>query len=85
MYFNLAQSQFTNKEFNHAKSNYTAAIDYAKLASDCNKRIQAQLSLAKLFLKIGDTSKAKKIISTIDKKTLPDFLLPLFMQIKSQI
>jgi len=66
VYFNLAQSQISNNDFEAAKPNYLKAIHHSTLANDGAKKAQAQYFFAKQLYTQGLKVDAKAIIETVD-------------------
>jgi len=85
IYYNLAKSQRLNKNFKIAKANAEKAIYHATLAFDFIAQAQAQLLTVQILLDLKQKVEAKKMLDSVQIKTLPEASLTKFMQLKTKI
>jgi len=85
VYFNLAQSQISNNEFNAAKQNYLKAIHHSSLANDGAKKAQSQYFLAKQLYNQGLIIEAQAILKATESSYLGPVENKGLLELKSAI
>jgi len=85
VFYNLARSQTTNKNYINAKFNAEKAIEYATLARDYVKQAQAQLLTVQLLLNLKQKAAAKEMLNSIKVEILSSEMLKEFTRLKNQV